>query len=235
MVKEELLARSPVRVFEKFTGGELAAGEIGVISAPSGLGKTSVLVQIALDKLLMGKKVIHVSFTQHADYVLGWYDAIFGELIGKKPLDGADDVRDDIVKNRVLMNFNQDAIRIDMILNSIKAMITDGGFKAEKLIIDGLDFSRIDADRLSAVKTFAGENGLGVWYSCTVKGPPPLYDKHGIPNVIAAFADAIDVVICLEPRPDHVKLTVTKERGGAKPAAASKELKLDPKTLLMKE
>jgi hypothetical protein len=233
MVKEDLIARSPVRVLEKSIGGELKAGEIGIISAPSGIGKTSVLVQIALDKLLQGKKVIHVSFTQHADYVLGWYDAMFGEFIGKRPLDGERDIRDDIVKNRVLMNFNQDAVREDMILKSIRAMITEGGFKAEKLIIDGLDFSRINADRLAAVKTFAGDYGLGVWYSCTVKGPEPHYDKSGVPLVIADFADIVDLVLVLEPRPDHVRLTVAKDRGGT--GAKVSELKLDTKTLLIKE
>ncbi len=52
MVKEDLIQRSPVRVFEKSLRGGLQSGEIGVIASQSGIGKTSVLVQIALDKLL---------------------------------------------------------------------------------------------------------------------------------------------------------------------------------------
>ena len=50
MVKEELIQRSPVRIFMNSIRGGLGPGELGLIASPSGIGKTSVLVQIALDK-----------------------------------------------------------------------------------------------------------------------------------------------------------------------------------------
>ena len=62
MVKEELIQRSPVRVFMNSIHGGLRPGELGLIASPSGIGKTSVLVQIAMDKLLQDKKVIHISY-----------------------------------------------------------------------------------------------------------------------------------------------------------------------------
>jgi hypothetical protein len=231
MVKDELIARSPVRTFEKSIGGGLKAGETGLISSPSGIGKTSVLVQIALDYLLRDKKVIHVSFTKHADYVTGWYENIFAEFIKKKHLEGERDVKDEIVRNRVQMNFNQDGQSVDMILRSLRAMIKDGGFAAEALIVDGMDFAHITSDRLAQIKAFAKEVGLTVWYSCNVSAPDA-YDKRGVPNVIAACLDDIDVVIVLEPLADHIKLSVSKDRGAFSPAV--EPLKLDPKTLLMK-
>jgi KaiC/GvpD/RAD55 family RecA-like ATPase len=230
MVKDELIARSPVRIFEKSIGGGLKAGETGLISSPSGIGKTSVLVQIALDYLLRDKKVIHVSFTQHADYVTSWYENIFAEFIKKKNLEGERDVKDEIVKNRVHMNFNQDGQSVEMILRSLRAMVKDGGFAAEALIVDGLDFARVDSDQITQIKAFAKEVGLTVWYSCTVT--PDAYDKHGVPNVIAGYLDDIDVVMVLEPLADHIKLSVSKDRGTFSPAV--EPLKLDPKTLLMK-
>ena len=202
MVKDELIARSPVRAFEKSIGGGLRAGETGLISSPSGIGKTSVLVQIALDYLLRDKKVIHVSFTKHADYVTSWYENIFAEFTKKKNLEGERDIKDDQVKNRVHMNFNQDGQSVEMILRSLRAMIKDGGFAAEALIVDGMDFSRIMPDRLGQIKAFAQAVGLTVWYSCTVAGPDAglgAYDKRGIPQIVAGYLDAIDVVIVLEP------------------------------------
>jgi Rad3-related DNA helicase len=231
MVKDELIARSPVRAFEKSIGGGLRAGEIGLISSPSGIGKTSVLVQIALDYLLRDKKVIHVSFTKHADYVTSWYVNIFAEFTKKKNLEGERDIKDELVKNRVHMNFNQDGQTVEMILRSLRAMIKDGGFAAEALIVDGMDFSRIKPDQLAQIKAFAQEVGLTVWYSCTVPGLDA-YDKRGIPQIIAGYLDAVDVVIVLEPLPDHIKLSVSKAREAFNPAGES--LKLDPKTLLMK-
>ncbi|MDR0876470.1 MAG: hypothetical protein LBN21_00335 [Treponema sp.] len=233
MVKQELIQRSPVRIFEKSIHGGLQAGELGIIASQSGIGKTSVLVQIALDKLLQGKKVIHVSFTQHTDYVLAWYEDIFDEYISKKNLENAAEVKNEVVKNRVLMNFNQDGMTGDQILKSLGAMIVDGGFKAEAIIIDGLDFSRIDRDRIVRTKDFAREQGIEIWYSCTVNGEGSQYDKQNIPLLIKDYLDLIEAVIVLEPRPDHIELSVSKDRDTFNPKAFT--LRLDPKTLLILE
>ncbi|MDR0553637.1 MAG: hypothetical protein LBG76_02410 [Treponema sp.] len=215
--------------------GGLCAGEIGFIASPSGLGKTSVLVQIALDKLLLGEKVIHVSFTQHSSYVLVWYEDIFNEFIKKKNLENEAEVKDVIVKNRVLMNFNQEVISADQMIKSLKALITEGGFNAGYLIIDGYNFSAgdVEAKRIAAIKDFAKEMGVSVWYSCAIQSNAGVYDKRNIPLVIAGYESLIDVVIVLEPKPDHIELTVSKDRDIYKPAHMA--LRLDPKTLLILE
>ncbi|MDR1278337.1 MAG: hypothetical protein LBK02_06275 [Treponema sp.] len=233
MVKQELIQRSPVRIFEKSIHGGLKAGEIGIIVSQSGVGKTSVLVQIALDKLLQGKKVIHVSFTQHTGYVLAWYEDIFDEFINKKNLENAWDVKNEVIKNRVLMNFNQDGMSGDQILKSLRAMIVEGGFAAEAIIVDGFDFSRMERERLAKARDFAKEQGIEFWYSCTVKGEAPGYDKHHIPLLIKDYMDLVEVVIVLEPKPDHIKLSVSKDRDAYNPESMA--LKLDPKTLLILE
>jgi hypothetical protein len=131
------------------------------------------------------------------------------------------------------MNFNQDGVTADQILRSLRAMIVDGCFKAEALIIDGFDFTKMTRERITAVKDFARELGLSVWYSCTVKSEAPGYDKKGIPLIIDGFAELIDVVIILEPKPDHIALAVSKDRETYNPEYLA--LKLDPKTLLILE
>jgi RecA-family ATPase len=236
MIISELVQRSPMRVFEKSIHGGLKAGEIGIIASTSGVGKTSVLVQIALDKLLQEKKVIHVSFTQHTGYVLAWYEDIFDEFIRKKNLENARDVKDEIIKNRVLMNFSQDGVTGDQVLRSLRAMIVEGGFKAEYLIIDGFDFSRMDRELISKVKKFAGELGLEIWYSCTVssgngKLGESQYTKQNIPLLLKDFADLVDSVVVLEPKGDHIEFSVSKDRDTYNPPAMA--IKLDPKTLLI--
>jgi hypothetical protein len=110
-------------------------------------------------------------------------------------------------------------------------MIKEGGFAAEVLIVDGMDFAHITSDQIAQIKTFAKEVGLTVWYSCTVSSADA-YDKHGVPNIIAGYIEVIDVVIVLEPLADHIQLSVSKDRGVYSPAV--EPLKLDPKTLLMK-
>ena len=233
MVKEELIQRSPVGFFMKSIHGGLTQGELGVIASLSGLGKTSVLVQIAMDQLLQGKKVIHVSFTQHTDYVLAWYEDIFNEFISKKNLEHEQDVKNEIVKNRVLMKFNQEGLTVDQILKSLKAMIRDGGFAAEYVIVDGYNFSPQEREKVSRFKEFAQELGLCIWFSCTVNDRESSCDKKHIPLLIKDYSDLFDVIVVLDPKQDHIEFTVSRDRDIHNPEHLA--LKLDPKTLLILE
>jgi ABC-type Na+ transport system ATPase subunit NatA len=244
MVKEELVQRSPIRIFEKSINGGLKPGEIGVIASPNGVGKTSVLVQLALDKLLQGKKVIHVSFPRHgslgqqSQYILVWYEDIFNAFISKKNLENTEEIKNDLIKNRVTMSFGQDGVTKDQILRSLRALIIEGSFKADSIIIDGFDFSKVDKEAIAGVKAFATELGVSVWYSCSVKDDntnpaQSQYDKENIPVVLGGFVNSIDIVIILQPKPDHVELSISKDRGSI--ISKSMAMKLDPKTLLILE
>ncbi len=234
MLKEELIAKSPVRLLEKSIEGGLKAGNIGVIASRKGIGKTSVLVQLALDKLLQGEKVIHVSFTAHTSYVISWYENIFSELAKRRNLEKFGDIKDGLVKNRVIMNFAQEAVTIDQIVHSLRAMVNEGGFKASTLIVDGYDFTKgASGDRLAKVKDFAAEAGLEVWYSATLAGDEPQLDKNNFPVLLKDCLDSISVLILLEPKAEYIHFTVVKDHGRMNPLDL--KLKLDAKTLLIAE
>jgi hypothetical protein len=239
MILNELIQRSPIRIFEQSINGGLKNGEIGVIASPKGVGKTSVLVQLAMDKLLQGKKVIHVSFThaaltaQHNQYIPLWYEDIFTEFTGKKNLENPAEVKNNLVKNRVLMNFNQDGVTKEQVLKSLKAMIVDGCFKADSIIIDGMDFSRINKEVIAGVKSFAADLGLSIWYSCSLNDNNPQYNKENIPVILENLTDSIDIIISLHPKPDYIELKVSKDRGAV--ISKNMAMKLDPKTLLILE
>jgi hypothetical protein len=163
--------------------------------------------------------------------VLSWYEDIFDEFIRKKNLDRLEEVKNDIVKNRVLLNFSQDGVTGPTILKSLKALIVEGGFGAESIIIDGFDFGRTSRERMEAVKAGAKELGISFWYSCTVQ--PQAYDKKRIPLVVKDYADLLDVIIVLDPKPDHIELSASKDRGET--SLEHLAVKLDPKTLLILE
>ena len=233
MLKEELIAKSPVRVLERSIKGGLMAGSIGVIASRKGIGKTSVLVQLALDRLLQGEKVIHVSFTAHTSYVIAWYENIFNELAKRRSLEKVEEVRDELVKNRVIMNFAQEGVTIDQILRSLKAMISEGGFKAKTLIVDGYDFARSSKAEMTKVTAFAKEMGIEIWYSCTLVGEEPLIDKNNVPMILREYIDEIGVLILLEPKAEYIHFIVVKEHEKMNPQDL--KIKLDAKTLLIAE
>ena len=231
MVKSELIERSPLRVFEKSIHGGLGTGRMGVLASRKGVGKTACLVHIATDQLFRDKHVIHVSFSTRVDHIVSWYEDIFTEISKKRELENALSVHDEIIKNRVIMNFNQQGISTDQILHSIAAMITDGNFAADSLLFDGYDFSETSPEDIAKVKAFAEKHELEVWFSASLRRDEPCFDEAGRPIELADYTDIFDVIITLAYEGDHVKLRAVKDRANTK--LHDMHLKLDPKTMLI--
>ena len=233
MVRSELIKRSPLRILEKSIHGGLGRGNIGILASRKGIGKTACLVHIATDKLFQEKPVIHVSYSSRVDYIINWYEDIFNEIAKKRSLESAVDVHEDIIKNRVIMNFKQDGARTEQVLKSLAAMIEHGNFAAETVIVDGFDFSQSCIEDLDLFKNFAKELGLELWFSASLKGQEPLFNEDGVPHLLEGCLGKVDVLITLRFEKDHVRLNLIKDHEYATPKDL--DLKLDPKTLLISE
>jgi hypothetical protein len=244
MVRKELIRRSPLRILEKSTHGGLGKGNLGVVAARKGIGKTACLVHIATDSLFQGRQVIHASFAADTSHIVSWYDDIFAEISGRFRLDAAIQVRDEIIRRRIIMNFNQDGIQLPRVVQSIRAMIRDGAFSADTLIVDGYDFARVTREELAQVRSFAREFGLEAWFSVSLKDERSIYDPRGVPTLLVGLLDEIDVLVCLRPieaqtqtpGPNaagaaHIRLQLIKDHDRL--VTGDLHLNLDPHTLLI--
>ncbi|MGB8952592.1 MAG: hypothetical protein WCC06_07985 [Candidatus Aminicenantales bacterium] len=231
MVKAEFIRLSPLRQLEQSIHGGLGRGNIGVLASPKGVGKTACLVHIATDKLLQEKPVIHVSYASRVDTIINWYEDIFKEIAKKLELEQAVELHDEIIKNRVIMNFKQQGAQTEQVLRSLEAMITHGKFAADTIIVDGFDFLQSSPDDLGKFKDFAGRLGLEVWFSASLKDNGPLYDDKGVPSLFQGLMEKVDVLITLYSREDHVEICVVKDRNFPPPGKLT--LRLDPRTLLI--
>jgi KaiC/GvpD/RAD55 family RecA-like ATPase len=231
MIKAELIKRSPLRILEESIQGGLGTGNIGVFASRKGVGKTACLVHIATDKLFQNKPVIHVSYASRVDYIINWYEDIFKEIAKKRELERALEVHDEIIKNRVIMNFKQDAAKTDQILKSLETMIQFGQFAAHTLIVDGYDFSLGSPEDLQKFKEFAIRVGVEVWFSASLKGDEPLFDEQGVPLVLQRYLDELGVLITLSFRGEYVRLNLIKCHECL--SLGELPLKLDPQTLLI--
>lgn len=233
MTMSELVKRSPLRILEQSIRGGLGAGNIGVFSSPKGLGKTACLVHIATDKLFQGQHVIHVSFAARTDHIIRWYEDIFGEIVDKRELSDVVDVHDEIIRNRVIMNFSQDGTNADQLLKSLRAMITDGGFAADVLVVDGYDFVKGSPESIAAIKSFAEELDIAVWFSASSPEDPSIVDERGVPTYLTSYLDHISVLITLEATPEFIKLRLVKDH--QKIMGDDLHVRLDSKSLLIVE
>jgi hypothetical protein len=183
------------------------------------------LVQIGLDKLFQDKHVVHISFNQTADFSMTWYEDIFNEITKKKNITNVADVKADTLKKRVILNFNQDSVTGEQIVNTLKALAV-GGIATDCILIDGLDFTRVSADSIKTLKDYATEAGSVIWFGVSTDADKV---KDMLPENVATFVDA---VIHLEQKPDAIEMKVLKLRDEKVEVS---NLKLDSKTLLIAE
>ncbi len=228
MITEEMVKRSPLRLLERTTHGGIKKGSIGVLAGPKGIGKTACLVHIATDQLLQKKHVIHVSFAPNPDHIVSWYEDIFSEVAKKYNLDCAMEVHDDIIKNRVIMNFRQDDLPVERIEKSIAALSEKGNFEGDVLVVDGYDFVHGSPEQLQELRRFAESNNFTVWMSMS-SGIEAQLDS--IPEILNPYQDQIEVIIGLKPRGDHVRLYLLKDHD-EKPVP-DMHLSLDSSTFLI--
>lgn len=164
MEKTELLSSSPVRFFDS-TNASLTAGQMGLITAKKGLGKTSVLVQFGIDTLLNDKGLIHVSFDQQSSNVIAWYSSILSEIAKKKRVN-AEELNEQIMRNRTILNFNQETFTLPKVVNTLKAL-KDGGITISSIVVDGLDLEKTSKADLDCFETFVKSEKMTAWFSYT--------------------------------------------------------------------
>jgi hypothetical protein len=164
MDKKDLIAHSPVRYFDVTNAG-LKDGEMGLITAKKGLGKTSILVQFGIDSLLNDKALVHVSFDQQSSNVIAWYSSVLAEIAKKKSLN-LDDVNEEIVRNRTILNFNQETFTLPKVVNTLKAL-KDGGTTISSVVVDGLDLAKTSEADLKCFADFIKAEKMTAWFSFT--------------------------------------------------------------------
>ncbi|MBR5645238.1 MAG: hypothetical protein IKX23_01195 [Treponema sp.] len=217
MEKKDLIEHSPVRFFDKATNAGLKAGEMGLITAKKGLGKTSVLVQFGIDSLLNDNALVHVSFDQQSSNVIAWYSSILSEIAKKKNFN-IDDLNEDIVRNRTILNFNQETFTLPKVVNTLNAL-KEGGIKIAAVVVDGLDLAKASKDDIDCFANFIKKESMTAWFSYTSEATT-VKD-----TIDSAKADYFATVAHLSAEGKDLSLTVIKNGEG--------KVSLDPKTLLI--
>lgn len=223
MDKKDLLVCSPVRKADGVMAGGLKAGEMGLVTAKKGVGKTSVLVQFALDALLQEKGVVHVSFDQHSSNVISWYDSVLQEILKKKSVGDMGELKDSIASDRVIFNVSRETFTLEKVVSMIKTLKT-AGILVQAVIVDGLSLDKVADKDMEAMASFIKGENMTAWFSDTKEGGK-LSD-----SCPAAIAKHFAVVCHLQPSQSNVSLNVLKLRD----SDALGSISLDAKTLLMR-
>jgi hypothetical protein len=230
MYRKELNERNPLRLFEHSINGGLGRGNIGVVVARHGIGKTAFLVGIALDDAMRGRKVLHVSLDKTVDHLREFYDEIFMDLAHSAHLEDLATERLEMERNRMIHTYTGNSFTIHKLRHSINFLKEYAHFDPACLILQGFDFERTTLADMDALRQLAVEFDVEMWMSAmTHRGVPS--NKDGIPEHLAKLAPAIAVIVQMSDESDGVQLSLLKDHDN--PNVAKLTLALDPSTMLL--
>jgi hypothetical protein len=230
MYRKELNERNPLRLFEHSIHGGLGPGNIGVVIARHGIGKTAFLVGIALDDAMRGRKALHVSLDNPVDHVREFYDEIFMDLAHSAGLEDLPAERLEMERNRIIHTYANKSFTIHKLRHSINFLREYVHFDPACVVLEGFDFDRATLDDMEAFRQLAAEFNVELWMSAvTHRGVTE--DARGIPEPLAKLAPAIAVIVRMKDYSDGVHVSLLKDHDN--PDVAKLTLALDPETMLL--
>jgi len=230
MYRKELNERNPLRLFEHSIHGGLGSGNVGIVVARHGIGKTAFLVGIALDEAMRGRKVLHVSLDKSVDHIREFYDEIFMDLAHSAQLEDLPAERLEMERNRIIHTYAGKSFTIPKLRHSINFLKEYAHFDPTCLVLEGLDFERTTLPDMEAFRQLAADFNVEMWMSAiTHRGVPE--NEHGIPEALAKLASAIAVIVQMTDQNDGVQLSLLKDHDNSNVAKLT--LALDPSTMLL--
>jgi hypothetical protein len=226
MYRKFLSARSPLRLLEQGLHGGLGKGNVGLVLAGPGVGKTSFLVGVALDDLLRGDHVLHVALDQSVSHTRAYYDTVFHELAYSTHLEDEARIHADVDRHRSIRSYPAPGFGPGKLREAAK-FEEEAGNRPGLVVVEGFDVGAASEQEMRDMKALAGEIEAELWFSVAC----PNEQVPGMPAWIEELGDAISVVLALEPDTDSVALRALKEHEN--PDVEALRVALDPKTLLL--
>ena len=128
-------------VIDDLTQGGLGAGELGVIVAPAGVGKTWVLAAIGANSMKRGRHIVHYSLELNEAYVGLRYDSIFTGIANQNLKYHKEDVQGEMDKLKgdlVIKYYPTKSASVNTLSAHLKRLTTLGT-KIDMVVVDYAD------------------------------------------------------------------------------------------------
>lgn len=225
---EPLVNQNPLRALRL---GMESSKPVGLIMARAGLGKTALLVQIALDAILRGNRVIHISIGESIDKTRSWYDDILQSILQEHSVTRPHELIDMVQRHRMIMTFKESAFSRPKLEERLNDLVLQDIFRPNCLVVDGFDFESADRAALVDLRELVETMNVQAWFSAVSHRDDTRTSALGVPAPCHEVDDLFDTVILLKPKADVIQLDIVKNNGSTDKSGAS--LSLDPTTMMI--
>lgn len=227
---EPIVNQNPLRVLK---AGLDNTKQMGLVMARAGLGKTALLVQIALDSILRGERVVHISIGESMEKTRSWYDDIVQSIVKDTSISKSQELIDMVKTHRMIMTFKESTFNRPKLEERLNDLILQDIFRPNVLILDGFDFAGASRQDLADISELAATMNLQVWFSAVSHREDNRVSEAGVPAPCHEVDDLFDTVILLKPEQDVITLDVIKNNGVSTDNVAG--LSLNPSTMMVNQ
>jgi hypothetical protein len=230
---KDFVTVSPLKVLEKSSRKILGPGNLAVLIARAGVGKTACLIQIAFDKLFRQEKLVHVSLEEGPEKVTSYYNVMHSDLL--RALDLKDEHGEHkmlIERNRMILVYLHQSFEIERLRANLRNLAENLDFRPGTLIVDGLDFEKTERAVFEELKQIAGEFQSEIWLSALSHRHITDMNERGIPYPCQRLDDLFSLIFQLQPEGSEIVLRLLKDHDN--PTVRDAGIKLDPNTYIAK-
>jgi hypothetical protein len=213
------------------TDDVIPEGGFGAVLAHAGVGKTALLVQLALNAMLRERNVLHISLNDPVGKVSLWYQELFQHLAKETQVRQIQQLWETILPHRFILTFKAEGFSVPRLEERLTDLLAQDIFHPQMMIMDGLRFDESGRQPLCDLKVLASKHRMRVWFTINThrhEQPGP----DGLPVQLLHVADLFDIVLELQPKGAEIHILPLK---GSPPAADGLPLLLDPSTMLIND
>lgn len=227
------LRRSPRKLLERDGHPGPGPGRLALVLARAGVGKTAFLVDIGLDALLAGQKVLHVSLDSTVEKVRTWYDDVLMEMLrSEKKLEHWAPIQIDAERRRHIHTYVGHSFTVERLRQGVELLRDVMHFVPQVILVDDLEAEDgVDAETVSAIKGLAQEVGAELWIACKTHREGPQGEPGHLPPPADRLEDLVDLAFRLDPHEAKIRLHVLKDR--ERMLDEDLHVVLDPRTMLL--
>ncbi len=227
------LRRSPRKLLERDGHPGPGPGNLALVLARAGVGKTAFLVGIGVDALLAGQKVLHVSLESTVDKVRDWYDDVLREMLTRDgKLEHRETIQLELERRRHIHTYLDHSFSIERLRHSLELLTGVMHFVPDVILFDDIDVDdeEVDPAAVGAVKALADGIGAELWMTCHTHRDDQAEPGH-LPPPADRLEDLTDLAFRLDSHDAKVRLHVLKDHKQF--LDEDLHILLDPQTLLL--
>jgi hypothetical protein len=228
---KDFIKVSPLKILEFSSSKGLGPGNLGVLMARAGVGKTACLIHIAFDRLFRNEKLVHVSLEDVPEKVTSYYNVIFSDLVKALKISDENEKRVLMERNRMILAYLNNSFKMERFRKNLKNLVEKIEFSPDSIIVDGIDFENTEREIFEGFKDVAREFQTEIWFSALSHRHISDINERGVPYPCDRVDDILSIIIQLQPTKEGIFLRLLKDHENK--VSPDSFVSLDPNTFLV--